>query len=174
MGLVNMAAAKDCQPSTHLALKVLALGPLMKSKPSPARSKRLLVAEDDERVGGIVCEALQLAGFKTHWVKDGIEALNYILQSRPDGIVLDLVLPRLNGFEICGMVRKSQAVQWTPIIIISGRTEHSDKMQGFELGADDYVSKPFRIDELIARVEAVLHRNAERSYPTPFASSYSN
>src|ERR1700722_19218834 len=86
----------------------------MRSKTSAAKKKFLLVAEDDESVGSVVCEALQTAGFKTHWVKDGIEALNYVLESRPDGIVLDLVLPRLSGFEICGMVRKSRAIQWTP------------------------------------------------------------
>jgi DNA-binding response OmpR family regulator len=146
----------------------------MKSRTTPARSKVLLVAEDDEVAGELVCEALKEAGFKTHWVKDGIEAINFILESRPDGIVLDLVLPRLNGFELCGMVRKSRAVQWTPIIMMSGRIEHSDKMQAFELGADDYVSKPFRIEELIARVEAVLHRNDGHRDSTSFATSYHN
>jgi DNA-binding response OmpR family regulator len=144
----------------------------MKSKPARKRSKTLLVAEDDEAIGEVVCDSLKQAGFKTHWVKDGIDALNYVLESRPDGIILDLILPRLNGFEICGMVRKSRAVQWTPIIIMSGRTEHDDKMQAFELGADDYVSKPFRVEELIARVEAVLFRNGDRSSPAPFAPSY--
>jgi DNA-binding response OmpR family regulator len=145
---------------------------VMRSKTTHARHKVLLVAEDDEAVGALVCEALKEAGFKTHWVKDGIEALNYVLESRPDGIILDLVLPRLNGFELSGMVRKSPAVQWTPIIMMSGRTEHSDKMQAFELGADDYVSKPFRTEELVARVEAVLHRTAGRTSPISFAPSY--
>jgi DNA-binding response OmpR family regulator len=144
----------------------------MKSKATSVRCKTLLVAEDDEAMGGLVCDALKAAGFKTHWVKDGIEALNYIIESRPDGIVLDLVLPRLNGFEVCGMVRKSRSIQWTPVIMMSGRTEHCDKMQAFELGADDYVSKPFRIEELVARVEAVLHRHGEKAYPTPLASSH--
>ena len=144
----------------------------MKSKTVRKRSRILLIAEDDEAIGEMVCEALKEAGFKTHRVKDGIEALNYVLESRPDGIILDLILPRLNGFEVCSMVRKSRAVQWTPIIIMSGRTEHDDKMQAFELGADDYVSKPFRVEELIARVEAVLFRNGDRINPAPFATSY--
>jgi|ERR1017187_243056 DNA-binding response OmpR family regulator len=144
----------------------------MASKSTRRRSKILLVAEDDMAAGELVCEALKGAGFRTHLVKDGIEALNYVLESRPDGIVLDLMLPRLNGFEVCGMVRKSRAVQWTPIIMMSGRTEHDDKMQAFELGADDYVSKPFHIEELVARVEAVLFRNGDRSSPATFATSY--
>src|SRR5882724_11956506 len=101
----------------------------MKSKATSTRCKVLLVAEDDEAMGALVCSALKEAGFKTHWAKDGIEALNFILESRPDGIVLDLVLPRLNGFEVCGMVRKSRAIQWTPIVMMSGLIEHSDKMQ---------------------------------------------
>ncbi|HTS19867.1 MAG TPA: response regulator transcription factor [Verrucomicrobiae bacterium] len=146
----------------------------MRSKATSVQRKTILVVEDDEAAGELVCESLKEAGFKTHWVRDGIDALNYILESRPDGIVLDLLLPRLNGFEICGMVRKSRSVQWTPIIMMSGRIEHHDKMQAFELGADDYVSKPFRIDELVARVEAVLHRNAGNYESTPFASSYNN
>ena len=144
----------------------------MRSKAPRTRKKFLLIAEDDEAIGTLVCEALHEAGFKTHWVKDGIEAINFVLESRPDAVVLDLVLPRLNGFEICGMVRKSRAIQWTPIIVMSGRAEHCDKMQAFELGADDYVTKPFRIEELVARIDAVLHRNAERTYPTHFLASY--
>ena len=160
------------RPDSELASGVLVVESVMRSRTTRARSKVLLVAEDDEAMGALVCEALKEAGFKTHWAKDGIEALNYVLESRPDGIVLDLVLPRLSGFDISGMVRKSPAVQWTPIIIMSGRTEHCDKMQAFELGADDYVSKPFRTEELVARVEAVLHRTAGRTNPTSFAASY--
>jgi DNA-binding response OmpR family regulator len=144
----------------------------MRPKSTVARRKTLLIAEDDPATAELVCEALREAGYKTHWAKDGVDALNYILESRPDGVVLDLILPKLNGYEICGMVRKSRAVQWTPIIVMSGCVEHRDKMQAFELGADDYVMKPFRIEELLARIEAVLHRNAEKTFPTPFLASY--
>lgn len=144
----------------------------MKSKGTFGRRKTLLVAEDDETTGELVCEALQHAGYKTHWAKDGIDALNYILESRPDGVVLDLILPKLNGYEVCGMVRKSRAIQWTPIVIMSGCVEHRDKMQAFGLGADDYVTKPFRIDELLARIDAVLHRNADKDNSTSFLASY--
>ena len=144
----------------------------MASKKTSSHSKVLLVAEDDETTGTLLCETLQEAGYGTHWAKNGIDALNFILESRPDCVILDLVLPKLNGYEICGMVRKSRSVQWTPIIILSGCVEHRDKMQAFELGADDYVTKPFRVEELLARLDAVLHRNIEKNYPTPFLSSY--
>jgi DNA-binding response OmpR family regulator len=153
-------------------LGLLVFPPVMASRKISPRSKVLLVAEDEETTGRLVCEALEENGYQTHWAKDGVDALNYILESRPDGVVLDLVLPKLHGYEICSMVRKSRSVQWTPIIVLSGCVGHRDKMQAFELGADDYVTKPFRIEELLARVDAVLHRNIEKSYPTPFLSSY--
>ena len=137
-----------------------------------SRRKIILVAEDDLTTGELVCDCLKAAGYKTLLAKDGIEALNAILETRPDAVVLDLILPKLDGYEICGMVRKSRAVQWTPIVIMSGCVEHRDKMQAFGLGADDYVTKPFRLDELLARIEAVLHRNAEKTFPTPFLASY--
>ena len=143
----------------------------MRSNGTPPRSKVLLVVEDDETTGTCVCEALQKAGYKTNWVKDGLEALDYILESRPDGIILDLMLPKLSGYEICDVVRKSRAIQWTPIVIMSGRVEYQDKMQAFELGADDYVTKPFAIEGLVAQVEAVLHRSLEREHPTPFLAA---
>ena len=150
----------------------LLVNSLIMSSKSTSRRKIVLVAEDDPTTGELVCESLQSTGYKTHWAKDGIEALNYILETRPDAVVLDLILPKLNGYEVCSMVRKSRAVQWTPIIIMSGCAEHRDKMQAFGLGADDYVTKPFRLDELLARIEAVLHRNAEKTFPTPFLASY--
>jgi DNA-binding response OmpR family regulator len=168
----KLPSASGLNPFPELALGLLLCPFTMRSKGIPARRKVLLVAEDDETTAELVCESLQAVGYKTHWAKDGIDALNYILESRPDGVILDLILPKLNGYEICGMVRKSRAVQWTPIIIMSGCVEHRDKMQAFGLGADDYVTKPFRLDELLARVDAVLHRNAEKTYPTPFLASY--
>lgn len=119
-------------------------------------------------MGQIVRAALQHAGYKVVVAANGIEALNYILEHHPAGIVLDLVLPRLPGYEICALIRKSPSVSHTPVVIISGMGTDDSKMRSFELGADDYVTKPFRIDELIARVDAVMRRAAQTSAPTPF------
>ena len=143
----------------------------MKARQPHPRKKTLLIAENDEYIGPLVVGGLKDAGYRTHWVKDGVSALNYILESKPDGVVLDLVLPKLHGFEICAMMRKSQATMDTPIIVISGLSGELDKLQAFDLGADDYVTKPFSIEELVARVDAVLHRPVQRGLPTPFLSA---
>jgi DNA-binding response OmpR family regulator len=135
---------------------------------SRERSNTVLIAEDDEIIAQLVTEALEEAGFHAQSVADGIEALNQILETKPDVIVLDLNLPRLQGYEICGMVRKSAAVQHTPIVVLSGLAGWDNKLPAFELGADDYVTKPFNVQELVTRVDSVLHRSRLRLYPTPF------
>jgi DNA-binding response OmpR family regulator len=142
----------------------------MKRRAHAHKPKTVLIAEDDEAMGHLVAEALQEAGFHPHWVSDGIEALNFILQSKPDIVVLDLNLPRLPGYEICSMLRKAVPVRHTPVIVMSGLSHWDNKLQAFELGADDYVTKPFHMDELVARVEAVLRRTRFSHQPTPFLS----
>lgn len=131
--------------------------------------KRLLIAEDDDTIASLVARSLTRAGFRTHRVRDGIDALNYVLGSKPDGIILDLVLPRLHGFEICAMVRKCRPIQRIPIVVISGLSADEDKLQAFELGADDYVTKPFNVNELVARVKAVMFRSAKANFPRRFS-----
>ena len=121
-------------------------------------AKIVLIAEDDKVIGRLIAEAVKYAGFQAKCITDGIDALNFILESKPDVIVLDLILPRLQGFEICSMIRKSPTVKHTPVVVISGRVSKDDKLKAFELGADDYVTKPFQIEELIARIEAAMQR----------------
>lgn len=132
-------------------------------------SRKVLIVEDDEAISQLVKEALDAAGFQTDCVRDGVEAINQVLESKPDIVVLDLTIPRLSGFEICAMVRKSRTVGLTPIVVISGRDSQNDKLQAFEIGADDYVTKPFSIRELVARVQAVLERSRhDHSYTHAF------
>ena len=102
--------------------------------------------------------ALRQEGFQAHRVRDGVEALNYILSAKPDVVLLDRRLPRLSGDEVCQMVRKAESVRHTPIVFISGLVAVADRLEAFQLGADDYVTKPFALDEVLARVEAVLMR----------------
>ncbi|NWF65679.1 MAG: response regulator transcription factor [Chloroflexi bacterium] len=127
-----------------------------------ARPRTALIAEDDKRIGELVEEALTEAGFETRYVADGVAAINEILESKPDVVVLDLVLPRLRGQDVCSMVRKSPVVNRTAIVVISGAVPAEGRPDVFRLGADDFVSKPFRPDELVARVQAVCHRAAHR------------
>ena len=123
-----------------------------------------MVAEDDDRVGSLVEELLKEIGFETHRAADGVTAINEILERKPDVLILDLVLPRLRGQEICAMVRKSPTVNRTAIVVISGNVEADSKADLFRLGADDFVSKPFQTDELTARVQAVYHRAQHRAH----------
>jgi DNA-binding response OmpR family regulator len=142
----------------------------MKSRLNSIRSKTVLLAEDDDAITQIVVAALEGEGFRIQCVSDGIAAINTILETRPDVILLDLMLPQLDGYNICRMVRKADSVHHTPILVISGRASVEDRLRAFEVGADDYVTKPFDLEELLARVEAVLLRSRQGIHPTPFLS----
>ena len=130
----------------------------------------VLIAEDDERMSAVIADAVGEAGFDCHCVGDGVEALNYILEARPDLVVLDLILPRLQGDAICAMVRKSPRVQHTPVLIVSGHDSRQHKLNAFEVGADDYVCKPFNLAELVARVKALRSRTCVGRYRASFVT----
>jgi DNA-binding response OmpR family regulator len=117
--------------------------------------KRLLVVEDDEALGRVLCDNLSFAGFDVEWVTFGDAALRSVRVAAPDMVVLDVMLPGRDGFELCGLLRKNGR---TPIIMLTSLSQKADKIRGLELGADDYVTKPFHVDELIARIQAVLRR----------------
>jgi DNA-binding response OmpR family regulator len=116
---------------------------------------RVLVVEDDPTVAEVVVRYLEREGFEVESVGDGREALERAGQSLPDLVVLDLMLPGLDGLEVC---RRLRAVAPIPVIMLTARGEESDRVLGLELGADDYVSKPFSPRELTARVKSVLRR----------------
>lgn len=118
---------------------------------------QILIAEDDADTAGILASYLLEAGFDPITIGDGQSALESILNSSPTLVILDLVLPGLDGTEVCRRVRTVSAV---PIIMVSGRAEELDRLLGLELGADDYICKPFSPREVVARVKAVLRRVA--------------
>jgi DNA-binding response OmpR family regulator len=117
---------------------------------------RILVIEDEPGVRLAVKDELEFEGFDVELAEDGQAGLAAILRSPPSLIVLDLMLPGRNGFEICQDVR-AQGLR-TPIIVITARSQEVDKVRGLELGADDYITKPFGLAELVARIRAVLRR----------------
>jgi DNA-binding response OmpR family regulator len=117
--------------------------------------KRLLMVEDDEALGRVLRDNLSFAGFDVEWVTIGDAALRSVRTAAPDMVLLDVMLPGRDGFELCGLLRKNGR---TPIIMLTSLAQKSDKIRGLELGADDYVTKPFHVDELIARIQAVLRR----------------
>jgi DNA-binding response OmpR family regulator len=117
--------------------------------------KTVLVVEDEPQIAQIVRDYLQHAGFVVVTAADGAEAITLAGERRPDLVVLDLGLPRLDGLEVARRLRRDTDI---PIIMLTARVEESDRLTGLEVGADDYVTKPFSPRELVARVRAVLRR----------------
>jgi two-component system response regulator MtrA len=122
--------------------------------------ERVLLVEDDASIRELTSAGLTGAGFKVESAGDGREALTRFDSSAPDVVVLDLMLPELDGYEVCREIRGRSQV---PIVMLSARTDTVDVIVGLELGADDYVTKPFEIAELVARIRAVLRRSAAAS-----------
>jgi DNA-binding response OmpR family regulator len=117
--------------------------------------KRVLVVEDDSNLSALLRENLVFEGFDVECEADGDLVLGRAKRFMPDLIVLDITLPNVNGFELCRALRRHGA---TPILIVSARTQKADKLRGLHLGADDYLTKPFDLDEFLARVNAILRR----------------
>jgi len=119
------------------------------------KSRLILIADDDPHIREVVRFALENAGFQTAQAADGMETVEQFLAVRPDLVVLDILMPEMDGTEVCRHIR---AQSMTPIIFLSSRDEEVDRILGLELGGDDYVTKPFSPRELVARVKAVLRR----------------
>jgi two-component system, OmpR family, alkaline phosphatase synthesis response regulator PhoP len=126
---------------------------------------RVLVVEDDPDIAHLVAHYLEKAGFSTELLANGRDALSAIAARPPDVLVLDLMLPQVDGLEICRVVRSSAATAAIPIIMLTARAEESDRIVGLEIGADDYVAKPFSPNELVARIRALVRR-AQRATPS--------
>lgn len=120
-------------------------------------TSRILIVEDDPSIRLGLKRSLEFEGFAVELARDGEEAIQRAFDKKPDLIVLDLMLPKVNGFEVCRTVRKYDATM--PIVILSAKGDEGDKVLGLELGADDYITKPFSIRELTARIKAALRRN---------------
>jgi len=118
--------------------------------------KRILVIEDEPSLSMAIRDELEFEGFEASVVEDGVRGLDRILSDPPDLVVLDLMLPGKSGFEICREVRMKGLN--TPVIMLTARAQEADRVRGLELGADDYVVKPFSLAELVARIRAVLRR----------------
>lgn len=118
--------------------------------------RRILVVEDDSSLARVLCDNLLYEGFDVALAPDGDRALKEHHAFNPDLVLLDITLPKVDGFEVCRRLNRDQSL--TGIIILTARTQKDDKVQGLRLGADDYITKPFALDELLARIHAVLRR----------------
>lgn len=124
-------------------------------RPSPRETKRILVVDDEPRMIGFIRMNLELEGYQVLEAHNGIEALEIIRTQLPDLVLLDVMMPELDGFETLRMLREFSTI---PVIMLTAKGEEDDKVFGLELGADDYVTKPFGSRELSSRVRAVLRR----------------
>jgi phosphate regulon transcriptional regulator PhoB len=121
--------------------------------------KKVLIVEDESDLVKLLKYNLEKEGFRVNYATDGAIALAEARRDPPDVIILDLMLPGLDGLEVCRQLRRNDRFERTPILILSARGEEADRIVGLELGADDYVTKPFSTREVIARVRALLRRN---------------
>ena len=119
--------------------------------------KTVLIVEDEQNIVDILAFNLSRDGYDTMEAYDGVTGLQLALEHKPDLILLDLMLPGMNGFEVCRKVRESGSS--TPILMLTAREEEADKVMGLELGADDYITKPFSMRELLARVKTNIRRS---------------
>ena len=128
-------------------------------------SARILVADDDPQIVRLLQSYLAADGMLVFTAADGLEAMHVIRRERPDLVVLDLMLPARSGFEVARLMRADEQLARIPILMLTARVEDEDKIAGFELGADDYVTKPFNPRELVMRVRAILRRAAGGTAP---------
>jgi DNA-binding response OmpR family regulator len=124
----------------------------MKSQENPGR---ILIVDDDPKMADLITHYLKKESFQSFWAKDGPSAIRLTKERSPSLVILDIMLPGLDGWEVCREIRKFSTI---PIIMLSARNETIDTVMGLSLGADDYLAKPFSSHELIARIKAVLRR----------------
>ncbi len=127
----------------------------------------ILIVEDEPDIAALVALNLEAEGFLCHHADRGDVALDMAVEHRPDLVILDLVLPGLDGLEVCRLLRKDPRFSSTGVIIVTGRTSASERIVGLDAGADDYVSKPFDVDELVARVRTSLRRARQLRATSP-------
>jgi two-component system, OmpR family, alkaline phosphatase synthesis response regulator PhoP len=134
--------------------------------PSPATAGRVLIVEDDLDIAHLLSHSLNRAGFGVETLSSGHEVMAAVRRQRPDLVLLDLMLPGLDGLEVCRSLRGDPLTAALPVIMLTARAEESDRIVGLELGADDYITKPFSPNEVVARVRALLRR-AHRAEAQP-------
>ena len=145
------------------------LAPL--TAPNTLMPRTVLVVDDDPHIRALLVFAFEKAGMMVREAADGEEALAAVAQAAPDLVVLDINMPRMDGLEVC---RRLRATSEVPVLFLSSRDEEFDRVLGIELGADDYVVKPFSPREVVARANAILRRSAPRAAPVESAATRSH
>ncbi|PID57389.1 hypothetical protein CSB45_07650 [candidate division KSB3 bacterium] len=127
------------------------------------KAQRILIADDDEKVLDLLQSSLQKSGYEVALATNGVDALELAKKENPDLILADVAMPEMDGFELCRHVRENSAIEHIPYIFLTAKSELHDKVKGLNLGADDYISKPFHITEVTARINAILQRVTQLS-----------
>lgn len=124
---------------------------------------RFLLVEDDPYIGQMIKDALSHEGYQVYWVRDGYEAVKRILEEDFDMVLLDIMLPKMDGIKVCKRIRETKDI---PVIMLTAKTQVEDRVEGLSAGADDYITKPFSFKELLARIRAVLRRYKREEHDT--------
>ncbi len=121
--------------------------------------EKILIIDDELHIVELLRYNLEANGYKVNFSLNGREGLNIAFDKKPDLILLDIMLPELDGFDVCKEIKRNKETESIPIIMLTAKGEEFDKILGLELGADDYITKPFSVRELLARIKAVMRRN---------------
>jgi DNA-binding response OmpR family regulator len=131
------------------------------------QTKSILIVEDERDLAELLVLNLDRAGYQTFIARDGQEALTMVARSRPDLVILDVMLPKLSGTEVAARLRADPSVAHTPIMMLTAKSEEMDQLVGLAVGADDYITKPFSVKVVLARVEALLRRASAKGPSAP-------
>lgn len=131
--------------------------------------EKILIVDDEEHIVELIKFNLENNGYKTICAYNGVDAVKFAKKENPDLVLLDVMLPQMDGYDVCREIRKNESIASTPVIMITAKGEEIDKILGLELGADDYITKPFSVRELVARVKAVLRRSKIKDVDTTFS-----
>ena len=126
--------------------------------------RKILIVDDEVRMRRVIADYLRIQGYETAEAADGVEALEKFSAENPDLVLLDVMMPRMDGWEVCRRIRARSRV---PVIMLTAKGEEEDELQGFSLGADEYIMKPFSLKILLARIEAVFRRGPVTVQPAP-------
>ena len=126
--------------------------------------RKILIVDDEVRMRRVIADYLRIKGYETAEAADGVEALEKFSAENPDLVLLDVMMPRMDGWEVCCRIRARSRV---PVIMLTAKGEEEDELQGFSLGADEYIMKPFSLKILLARIEAVFRRGPVTVQPAP-------
>ena len=125
---------------------------------SDSNQLSILLCEDDPNLGRLLSDYLKAKGFETTWAKDGVEGLKEFHRNAFDFIILDVMMPRKDGYQVAEEIRREN--KHLPILFLTARSTNEDTLEGFKVGADDYMTKPFSMEELVLRIQAILRRSA--------------